>query len=592
MKRMAWKTTSIVMALLMVLSLFSVMTVSAAATPVSVSASGTTRIEAENYDTSTHASLENNVLLYGSSNYGVSIVNVTETSSTKKYTTSYPLTVAEAGYYTVVAAGSLNDNNGAYSKWGVYANSETNSANGNAVQDSLARINGIGPNAGAVYYCGVVYLSAGENTLYWYYSKAQNSNNLIAALDYIDLTPNTAVNVASSGTTKIEGESLTGSTHSGVTVAGFGGGRYGAKIQTTSNTTDTYTISYALNVAEAGNYALRVAGSDRGNSGLSQWTVYVNDTTNAPSSYTSEGGTKFNGGFGGSTGDTFNCGKIHLNEGVNTLYFKYGRNNSSDKRLWMSVDYFELTAPETVTVNAAGTTRIEGEAAFDVVGGGYSRRFNNPDDGLRALAFTPNPPLSGEYKSTYLVNVSTPGYYRVHAVATIRSQTYTTDWRLYANGNEAPLYEEGSSVTTNYWMQNNFKNYDCGWLYLDEGTNRLTWEVNSADAVSNGTLQAGLDYIELTPRLYVTDAAVSNGTFTANINKGGPLSYATKAFVAVYEDSTCDVMNEVSMTDVTQAAGTQSLSVPVTVNSGNLVKLFVWYLNNIEPLCEAISVSN
>ena len=584
MKRMAWKTTSIVMALLMVLSVFSVMTVSATATPVSVSASGTTRIEGENYDVSTHASLEDNVAFYDTA-VGIRITNVANSSSTK-YTTSYPLTVAEAGYYRVVAAGS----NGGYSTWGVYANTATNVADAKVSQNASFRIGNWGATAGDVYDCGVLYLQAGENTLYWYYSKT-NANKLTAALDYIELTPTAATDIASSGTTRVEAETIYASTYTSfVPFGALDTGHYGVKMNLAETSSTQYTISYKVNVAEAGSYGLTVAASKRQMSTLVDWTVYANDTSNAGSDYTAQGTTFNFWGIGGNPCDVHDCGKIHLNAGENTIYFKFGK---KDNAIRFALDYFELTAPETVTVNAAGTTRIEGEEAFNVEGGGYSRRFNDPDDGLRALAFTPNPPFSGEYKSTYLVNVSAAGYYRVHAVATVRSQTYTTDWRLYANGNEAPMYQQGADVTTNYWMKpNNFKHFDCGWLYLNEGTNRITWEINSADPHENGTLQAGLDYIELTPQLYVTDAAVSNGTFTANINKSGPLSYATKAFVAVYEDSTCDVMNEVSITDIAQAAGTQSISVPVTVDSGNLVKLFVWYLNNIEPLCEAISVSN
>ena len=514
MKKRTYQLISLILTVALLLS-GMVIPATAEGTSFAVSASGTTRIEGEDFTASTREDLAVGSL--NSSANGAILLGVAPGVDTK-FTASYPLTVAESGYYTVRAAGSLNDNNTEWSAWGFYANSDTNSANIQSAQGTPFHINGLGDNAGDVYYCGVVYLEAGENTLYWWFKRrtkavAGVAKCIYAALDYVELTPNTAATVASSGTTKIEGESLTGSTHSGVTVAGLGGGRYGAKIKTTSETTDTYTISYTLNVAEAGNYDLRVAGSDRANSGLSQWSVYANDTTNVASGYTSEGGEKFNGGFGTSTGDTFHCGKIHLNEGVNTLYFKYGRNNSSDKRLWMAVDYFELTAPAATSVATVGTTRIEGENYTNTTHTGLTAG-SISDGGVNgAKILAAEETTNTKYTASYKINVAEAGMYGIKARASLKGNGNLSDWTLYVNSpsNKPSSYTAEGDLFRVYGIgADTGDTYDCGRVHLDAGINTIYWSFGK-DA-SRNQIDAVLDYIELTAPEMAATTVASTGT--------------------------------------------------------------------------------
>ena len=73
-------------------------------------------------------------------------------------------------------------------------------------------------------------------------------------------------------------------------------------------------------------------------------------------------------------------------------------------------------------VSATETTRIEGEAASEVSGGGYGRTIN---EGEKALTYASVKKEDGmEYYAKYVVNTEFAGTYSLNAVASIRSQTY------------------------------------------------------------------------------------------------------------------------------------------------------------------------
>ena len=89
---------------------------------------------------------------------------------------------------------------------------------------------------------------------------------------------------------------------------------------------------------------------------------------------------------------------------------------------------------------------------------------------------------------------------------------YSSDWDFYANtpDNKSTYYTQGADVATT-WYSGNFKEYDCGTIYLNEGINTIYWKVNAADAPS-GVLQAALDYfvLDYVP-LAVSDAKITVG---------------------------------------------------------------------------------
>ena len=87
---------------------------------------------------------------------------------------------------------------------------------------------------------------------------------------------------------------------------------------------------------------MTAAASLKGNSDLSEWTVYVNDAENCPDSYTAAN-TKFRVyGIGDNAGDVYDCGTVYLSQGANTLYWQFGKASGRDK-LYAAMDYFELT---------------------------------------------------------------------------------------------------------------------------------------------------------------------------------------------------------------------------------------------------------
>lgn len=596
MRKMFGKLTATALSLMLVLGMVT-LPVSAAGGVYTVSATGTTRIEGEDYKETTHSSVEDAQLTYLSEGgaHGAKIVNVDETTSTK-YTVSYTLNVSVAGSYSIKAAGSLRQDS--YSAWTIYANNTSNTPVNYTAAGTTFRIMGLAANAGDVYDCGKIHLDAGENTLYWSFGKAKTQNKINAALDYIELTAPSEIEISGTETTRVEGEDYFDSTHPKVEPAQVNkmaeGGLHGARISGVDESSPSakYTVSYKLNVAFAGNYTVAAAGSSKTNTSFSNWTIYVNDTSNTPSSYTAAGTTFNLNGFGANSGDVYNCdGSVYLNAGENTLYWSFGKASAQNK-MFAVLDYVELTPAFTVTtVSTTEVTRIEGENASSIVGGGYSRSDAGFSEG-KALSYSPVAWTDGtEYIAGYYLSVPEAGYYTIDAVASIRSQTYTSDWYIYANAPENTVsgYTQGEDVATS-WYSGNIKKFSCGKIYLNKGLNTIYWKLNENDH-PNDYMQAALDYIELTPPLvYISGAAVSDGTFTATVSKTGVLPANANIYLAVYENNTLDSVKSVYVINAGTAIGNINVSQPLSLSSGNVVRLYVWYDGDHTPLCKPASV--
>ena len=589
MRKIFGKLTAIALSLMFVLGTVT-LPVSAAGGVYTVSATGTTRIEGEDYAATTYPSPNTGAL--GNGDNGFTLMNITETTSTK-YTVSYTLNVSVAGSYSIKAAGSLKGNTN-FSDWTIYANSTSNAPARYTAAGTTFRVNGIGGSGGDVYDCGKIHLNAGENTLYWSFGKASGRNSIWAALDYIELTAPSEIEILGTETTRIEGEDFFSSTDVRVNSKFVHDSVLGAMIDIDDSSSTKYTVSYKLNVALAGNYTVAAAGSLKGNSGISDWTLYVNDTSNTPSSYTAAGTTFRVNGIGANTGDVYDCGgTVYLAAGENTLYWKFGKATGVTKTR-AALDYVELTPAFTVaTVSTTEATRIEGEDASSILGGGYKRSDAGFSEG-KALSYSPVAWTDGtEYIAGYYLSVPEAGYYKIDAVASIRSQTYTSDWYMYANTSENTVsgYTQGADVATT-WYSGNIKKFSCGKIYLNEGLNTIYWKLNENDHPSN-VMQAALDYIELTPVLVeITGVAISSGTFTATVHKNRALPADANIYLAVYDDSTLDSVKNVYVIDAGTAIGDISVSQALSLSSGNVVRLYVWYDESHTPLCSPASVNN
>ncbi len=329
------------------------------------------------------------------------------------------------------------------------------------------------------------------------------------------VTAETAHTVSATEITRVEGEDYTESTHASVETAQINGSAYGAAhgvwIRDVAETSATkYAVSYTLNVSVAGYYGIKAAGSVRGNSNYSDWTIYVNNISNAPNSYTGLNTNFQVWGIGTSGGDVYDCGRIYLDAGENTLYWSFGK-ASGRNFIWAALDYIELSPSPMIPVSATELTKIEGESYTGATVTPNIRKMNDPDDGRRAVnyvSFNPSNYGGKEFVIGYTLNVAEEGDYKLDAVATLRSQTYTSDWSFYVNTvkNSVSTYIQGEDITTTF-MKSLFKKYDCGTIHLDAGVNILYWKVNDADA-PNGILQAALDYFELTPVVALTNPAL------------------------------------------------------------------------------------
>ena len=474
--------------------------------PVAVSDTVPTRIEGENYFASTHGALATGAL--NASANGAKILDVAETTQ-QKYTASYKLSVATAGYYGIKAAGSLRQDN--LSAWTVYANEPSNTPSSYTAAGELFRVNGIGPDAGDVYDCGKLFLEAGENTIYWSFGKAVGQNKIYAALDYIELTPQMIL-VSSSTETKVEGEAYTGATVK-PNVRVMNDPDDGQKaVNYTSFTPANYAqgqqfiTEYALNVESAGYYILTAVATVRSKTYTSDWSIYINSEENPVSEYT-QGADVETTKFMKNNFKKFKCGSVYLEKGANTLYWKVNEKDfgADGTTLQAALDYFVLMPMPVTLVSTTGDTKIEGEGYTDYTVEPNIRIMNDPDDGQKAVnyvSFNPANHSGQEFITKYVVNVENAGYYGIRAVATIRSQTYTSDWSIYADtaDNSVSKYEKAADVATTKFMVNNFKEYNCGRIFLEEGLNTICWKVKETDLGADGkTLQAALDYFVLTP---------------------------------------------------------------------------------------------
>ena len=334
------------------------------------------------------------------------------------------------------------------------------------------------------------------------------------------VTAETAHTISATEITRVEGEDYSDATHADISVKQLNSNDYGGEVWDISETTsEKYTVSYTLDVAVAGFYKLTVAGNVRGNSSYSNWTIYVNDTSNAPSSYTAGDTFRING-IGPAGGVKYDCGTIYLKEGENTLYWSFGKGSGVDL-IRAALDYFELSPPKMIPVSTTELTKIEGEAYTGATVTPNIRAMNSPDDGQRAVNYVSFNPLNyggSEFAVGYTLNVAEEGDYKLDAIATVRSQTYTSDWSFYVNTveNTVSTYIQGEDISSSF-MKSLFKKYDCGTVHLSEGVNILYWKVNDADA-PNGILQAALDYFELTPVIALTNPVLK---VEEKLKKGG-----------------------------------------------------------------------
>ncbi|MBR4721211.1 MAG: hypothetical protein IK057_05555 [Clostridia bacterium] len=316
--------------------------------------------------------------------------------------------------------------------------------------------------------------------------------------------------VSATGTTRIEGEDYVGATHASIEAGDINASAKGAKIMNVPETTQTkYTTSYKLSVAVAGYYDIKAAGSLRQDN-LSAWTIYVNNSSNELSTYTAAGELFRVNGIGPNAGAVYDCGRIYLAAGENTLYWCFGKAKSQNS-LYAALDYIELSPSPTIPVSATEFTKIEGEDYTGATVEPNIRKMNDPDDGQSAVnyvSFIPANHSGKEFIIGYTLNAAAEGDYKLDAVATVRSETYTSDWSFYVNTaeNSVSTYKKGEDITTTKFMKGLFKRYDCGTVHLNAGANILYWKVKETDLGEDGkSLQAALDYFVLTPAIGLTN---------------------------------------------------------------------------------------
>ena len=600
MRKMFGKLTAMALSLMFVLGTVT-LPVSAEGGVYTVSATGTTRIEGEDFAATTNASVEDAQLTYLSEGgaHGARIINVNETTNAR-YTVSYTLNVSLAGSYSVKAAGSLKGNTN-LSEWTIYANSASNEVGRYTAEGTTFRVNGIGAGTGDVYDCGKIHLNAGENTLYWSFGKASGRNSIWAALDYIELTAPSGIEISGTEPTRIEGEDFFSSTHQGVNSKFVYSTVLGAMINVDDSTSNKYTVSYKLNVAFAGNYTVAAAGSLKDNSGISDWTLYVNDTSNTPSSYTAAGTTFRVNGIGDNTGDVYNCdGTVYLEAGENTLYWKFGKATGVAKTR-AALDYVELTPTFTVTnVSTSEATKIEGEDfAESTHASAVAEAISGSRNGVRINGAEET--TNNLYTVSYLLDVPEAGYYRIEAAGSLKGNSNLSDWTIYVN-NTSNRPTGYTSKNSKFYLYNagNYTGdvYDCGKIYLNAGANTLYWSFGKTTTPTSSDsnyrkIWAALDYIELTPVLVdISGAAISEGTFTATVSKNRALPADANIYLAVYKNNNLDYVKSVYVFD----AGTEIEDIPVSqalpsLSSGNVVRLYVWYDEDHTPLCEPAIVN-
>ncbi|MBR4721212.1 MAG: Ig-like domain-containing protein [Clostridia bacterium] len=105
--------------------------------------------------------------------------------------------------------------------------------------------------------------------------------------------------------------------------------------------------------------------------------------------------------------------------------------------------------------------------------------------------------------------------------------------------------------------------------------------------ISEGVSAQAVVTVNTSDVLYISDAKASNGTFTAKITKNSTLKDTAKAFIVVYEHNN---IKSVKTVDIGAGTGTQSISEALTTAAGDIVEIFVWYMEDMEPVCKPVCV--
>lgn len=392
--------------------------------------------------------------------------------------------------------------------------------------------------------------------------------------------------VSWSQTTKVEGEAYTGATvtpNIRVMNNPDDGQRAVNYTSFTPSDDNDYIINYYLKADLAGYYDLNAVASIRSQTYTSDWSFYVNTADNAVSTYTQGDGvttTKYYK----NVFKKFSCGKIYLKKGINTLYWKVNKSDAPDGKLEAALDYFELTPPTVFSVSAEQPTRIEGESYTgtthssvkdgSLYGDARGAKITNVDE-----------TTSVKYNVSYLIGVEKAGFYGIKAAGSLKGNSSLSDWTIYVNdaSNTVSRYTAAGTVfRVNGIGDHGGDVYDCGKIYLNEGINTIYWSFGKASGQNK--IYAALDYIELTPipLLSITDVMLSDGVLSAKLIKGEALESTARAYITVYGN---DRIKSVDIVNVNADKGTQDISTAVTTTGGDEVRIFVWYKENLKPLC-------
>ena len=312
-----------------------------------VSATEMTRIAGEEYTASTHPNVTTKSM--SSTRYGVAIWYQVESTSTK-YTVSYDVDVQVAGYYKLTASGNIREHD-YISSWTIYANDVSNTVTSYTKGETYYMYS-LGNDNGAIYNCGSIYLEEGRNTIYWSVGKAKMQNQIISSLEYIELTPPPMLQVSATEKTKIEGEAYTGAEiepnvrvmnkpddgQKAVNYVSFNPLNYSGK---------KFIIEYKLNVAQEGDYKLNAVGSLRGQTYTSDWEIYIDTEENLATGYTQVADVDTTNFLQGLFKE-YDCGIIHLEAGVHTLYWRVNDADVPNDVLQAAMDYFVLLPAVTV----------------------------------------------------------------------------------------------------------------------------------------------------------------------------------------------------------------------------------------------------
>ena len=317
------------------------------------------------------------------------------------------------------------------------------------------------------------------------------------------------VTVSASGVTKIEGEDFVAAVNNSIQPERISTGDDVGGYSVAGLHNKGYYVSYALKVEKAGAYriTMRVANGTGGSVASCYATVnnVKQDTFKSYSLPTNSvnGNQWFNF-------ETFDCGVIMLNEGMNNLTFTaitlVGNLN------WFTLEPTTLSedggstedgngttdSGDYITVSANGVTKIEAEKFTAAVNSAIQPELISTGDdaggysvaGLHRVgyyvSYTLKAEKAGNYRITMRIANGASGYVASCSatVNNVRQDAFT--------GYELPT----TSVSGNQWF--NFKTLDCGVITLNEGVNTLTFA-----AV---TIVGNFDWFTLEP---VTEEEVS-----------------------------------------------------------------------------------